>query len=57
VIEREKGIRRMSIILNVEFSSGSKQVTTRRGGFSKFSGSIEYGPAEKYLKYRLGLRM
>jgi hypothetical protein len=42
VIEREKGIRRMSIFLDMEFSSWAKQVTRRRGGFSEFSESIEY---------------
>jgi hypothetical protein len=43
VIEREKGIRRMSIFLDMEFSSWAKQVTRLRGGFSEFSESIEYG--------------
>jgi hypothetical protein len=53
-IEREDSIRRMSIILDMEFSSWAKQVTRRGGGFGEFSESIEYGPVEKYLKYGLG---
>jgi hypothetical protein len=54
VIESENGIRRMSIFLNMEFSSWAKQVTRRRGGFSEFSESMAYGRAEKYLKYGRG---
>ena len=54
VIEQENCIRRMSIFLDMGFSSRAWQVTRHRGAFSEFSKSIEYGPAEKHLKYGLG---
>jgi hypothetical protein len=55
VIERKNGIRCMSTILDIEFSSWAEQETRSRRGFNEFSQYIECGPQEKYLKY--GLRI